>query len=144
MYGKRLGFEFMYTDSPSLSRSMDQARANQEARTEAKFAELGSPAAHPAVVSWLRQTNAFGVADTRGSVTSNRALDYFGRTVHIAARVQGWASAGEVLVTAELLDDPTVAEALRPLPVTVGAARSSLRASAAHSGSLSCSSAVRA
>ncbi|HZS35228.1 MAG TPA: DUF5939 domain-containing protein [Polyangia bacterium] len=40
------------------------------------------------------------------AVTSNRALDFFGRTVNIAARVQGRADAGEVLLSEAVLADP--------------------------------------
>jgi adenylate cyclase len=46
------------------------------------------------------------------AVTSNRSVDYFGRTVNIAARVQGAAGAGEVLMTRALHDDPAVAAEL--------------------------------
>ena len=38
-------------------------------------------------------------------VTSNRRLDYFGRTVNIAARAQGTSGAGEIVVTAPVLDN---------------------------------------
>lgn len=46
------------------------------------------------------------------AVTSNRSVDYFGRTVNIAARVQGAARAGEVLMTSTFRHDPTVAAEL--------------------------------
>lgn len=58
------------------------------------------------------------------AVTSNRTLDYFGRMVNLAARVQGAAGAGEILVTPAVLDDPTAdawltAEAVARRPRTV-------------------------
>lgn len=43
------------------------------------------------------------------AVTSNRSLDYFGRTVNITARVQGESRAGEVLMTDGVLQDGEVA-----------------------------------
>ena len=46
------------------------------------------------------------------AVTSNRATDYFGRTVNIAARVQGKSGPGEVVVSHEVLDCPEVKEFL--------------------------------
>ncbi|MHB8872862.1 MAG: DUF5939 domain-containing protein [Myxococcaceae bacterium] len=52
------------------------------------------------------------------AVTSNRALDYFGRTVNIAARVQGASQAGEVLLTDAVLSDPAAAAALEERNLT--------------------------
>lgn len=46
------------------------------------------------------------------AVTSNRALDYFGRTVNLAARLQGASRPGEVLLSEAVLDDPEVRAAL--------------------------------
>jgi class 3 adenylate cyclase len=43
------------------------------------------------------------------AVTSNRMLDYFGRTVNVAARAQGESRPGEVLLTEEVWSDPAVA-----------------------------------
>lgn len=48
-------------------------------------------------------------------VTANNVLDYFGQTVNIAARLQGEAHSGELVVTAELADQ---ALAQRLLPET--------------------------
>ncbi len=42
------------------------------------------------------------------AVTSNRNLDFFGRTVNIAARVQGKSGANELLVSDAVIDDPEV------------------------------------
>jgi class 3 adenylate cyclase len=42
------------------------------------------------------------------AVTTNRNLDFFGRTVNIAARVQGKSSPRHVLVSAPVLEDPAV------------------------------------
>ncbi len=42
------------------------------------------------------------------AVTSNRALDYFGRTVNVAARVQGEARPRQVLLSEAVLSDPAV------------------------------------
>jgi adenylate cyclase len=47
------------------------------------------------------------------AVTSNRMLDYFGRTVNIAARVQGKSGPRQILMTDEVASDPGVAEELR-------------------------------
>ncbi len=42
------------------------------------------------------------------AVTSNKNLDYFGRTVNIAARIQGKSTEYEVLMSEEVLSDPAV------------------------------------
>ena len=42
------------------------------------------------------------------AVTSNRALDYFGRTVNVSARAQGQARPRCVVITDAVLDDPAV------------------------------------
>ncbi len=47
------------------------------------------------------------------AVTSNKATDYFGRTVNIAARVQGESGPGEVVVSQSVLDDPDVSAFLK-------------------------------
>jgi class 3 adenylate cyclase len=46
------------------------------------------------------------------AVTSNRTLDYFGRTVNIAARVQGASEPGELLLSESVLADAPVAPLL--------------------------------
>ncbi|MDI1483498.1 adenylate/guanylate cyclase domain-containing protein [Polyangium sp. y55x31] len=47
------------------------------------------------------------------AVELNERLDYFGRTVNIAARVQGLARAGEIVCTSEVFEVPGVADAVR-------------------------------
>jgi len=42
------------------------------------------------------------------AVTSNKSLDYFGRAVNIAARVQGRSDANEVVMTEAVISDPAV------------------------------------
>ena len=42
------------------------------------------------------------------AVTSNRALDFFGRTVNVAARVQNESRAGEVVLSKGVMADPRV------------------------------------
>src|SRR5256885_17262128 len=42
------------------------------------------------------------------AVTTNRNLDFFGRTVNVAARVQGKSRPRELLVTSPVLEDPDV------------------------------------
>jgi class 3 adenylate cyclase len=42
------------------------------------------------------------------AVTSNRSLDYFGRTVNVAARAQGQSKPRAVVMTDAVLDDPAV------------------------------------
>ena len=46
------------------------------------------------------------------AVTLNDRLDYFGRMVNLAARLQGLARSGEVLLSGVLADDPKVREVL--------------------------------
>jgi class 3 adenylate cyclase len=45
-------------------------------------------------------------------VELNDRLDYFGRTVNIAARVQGVAAAGEIVCTEPVYNAPGVREAV--------------------------------
>ncbi len=49
-------------------------------------------------------------------VTSNRAVDYFGRTVNVAARAQGAAEPRQVLLTDQVLADPLVRALVEQLP----------------------------
>lgn len=51
------------------------------------------------------------------AVTSNRALDYFGRAVNIAARVQGESAGGEIVATEAIVRDPQARAALAGLSV---------------------------
>lgn len=46
------------------------------------------------------------------AVTSNDKLDYFGRTVNVAARVQGLSKGGDVVLSRSLAEEPSVAERL--------------------------------
>ncbi|MBI2572042.1 MAG: adenylate/guanylate cyclase domain-containing protein [Candidatus Schekmanbacteria bacterium] len=46
------------------------------------------------------------------AVTSNDALDYFGRTVNLASRVQGLSAGRDVMMTRQLYDDPGVGAAI--------------------------------
>ena len=54
------------------------------------------------------------------AVTLNDRLDYFGQTVNIAARVQGLADAGEIVVTEDVLAHEGAAELVAGLPVEEG------------------------
>jgi adenylate cyclase len=42
------------------------------------------------------------------AVRANERMDFFGTTVNLAARLQGMAKAGELVITAELASDPSV------------------------------------
>ncbi len=57
------------------------------------------------------------------AVTSNRNLDYFGRTVNMAARVQGSSRPGEVVMSDDVASDVAVASSLAGVEreVTYGA-----------------------
>ncbi|MBN2004770.1 MAG: adenylate/guanylate cyclase domain-containing protein [Anaerolineae bacterium] len=44
------------------------------------------------------------------AVNSNDRLDYFGRTVNIAARVQGLSTGRDIMLTRSFFDEPSVAE----------------------------------
>lgn len=46
------------------------------------------------------------------AVRANDRLDFFGTTVNVAARLQGQADTGRLVVVAELLDDPSIAAAI--------------------------------
>jgi adenylate cyclase len=67
------------------------------------FAEVSEPLNQIAVKIGLHRGPTI-------AVTSNRLLDYFGRTVNIAARVQSASRSGEVLATEAVLSDPAVSE----------------------------------
>lgn len=47
------------------------------------------------------------------AVESNKQLDFFGRTVNVAARVQAKAQAGDVVITQDVLDHPGAREVAR-------------------------------
>ena len=53
------------------------------------------------------------------AVTSNRNLDYFGRNVNIAARVQGKSAANQVVLSTAVMDDPEAGQLLAQRDVTV-------------------------
>jgi len=46
------------------------------------------------------------------AVTLNERLDYFGSTVNLAARLQGQSGGGDIVLSAAMLGDPTVADLL--------------------------------
>ena len=50
------------------------------------------------------------------AINANNRLDYFGRTVNIAARVQGESVGGDVVVTADLLRHQAVQQVLKGFP----------------------------
>lgn len=54
------------------------------------------------------------------AVNLNDRLDYFGSTVNLAARVQGCARGGDVVVSARVYEDPEVGELLADAGDTVG------------------------
>ena len=64
-----------------------------------RFAKLEGPLKGMEVKIGLHRGPAIAVSD-------NRNVDFFGRTVNIAARVQGQARPRQVLVSAAVLDDP--------------------------------------
>ena len=47
------------------------------------------------------------------AIESNQQLDFFGRTVNVAERVQAKAGAGEVVITQDVLDHPAANEIAR-------------------------------
>ena len=47
------------------------------------------------------------------AVTLNDRLDYFGSTVNLASRLQGESTGGDIVLSAEMAEDPAVAEALK-------------------------------
>ena len=48
-------------------------------------------------------------------MTLNDRLDYFGSTVNMAARLQGQSVGGDIVLSQEMIDDPTVTPALAGL-----------------------------
>ena len=51
-------------------------------------------------------------------MTLNDRLDYFGRTVNLAARLQNESHGGDIVVSAALAAEPGIAERLAPLNPT--------------------------
>lgn len=76
-------------------------------------------AVQAAVHGFNREQGTDGIAIKMGvyaghciAVTLNDRLDYFGTMVNLAARLQGLARSGEVLLSGSLAEDPKVAEVL--------------------------------
>ena len=61
------------------------------------------------------------------SVTLNDRIDYFGQTVNLAARVQGSADGGELMLTEEIYTSDGVDELLRRSEWPVDQASTQLR-----------------
>lgn len=61
------------------------------------------------------------------AVTSNRSLDFFGRSVNIAARVQGQSRANEVLFTEQVAGDPLVEKYFSDNNISLGERTVSLK-----------------
>ena len=61
------------------------------------------------------------------AVTLNNSQDYFGKTVNMAARVQGLASSRAIFVTKPVLDDPKAAKILKNLSLRPSEQRAALR-----------------
>jgi adenylate cyclase len=61
------------------------------------------------------------------AVTSNRLLDYFGRTVNVAARVQGQSQASELLLSPAVVADEAVERYLKERAVVQGTRRARLK-----------------
>jgi class 3 adenylate cyclase len=57
------------------------------------------------------------------AVTLNDRLDYFGRTVNLAARLQGESKGGDIVLSAALAEEPEVAARLLPLVPVAESAR---------------------
>jgi class 3 adenylate cyclase len=97
----------------------------------AAFAEPGNAlAAALAIRDDIAQFNSESVAAGEGdaivvklglhvgpciAVTLNDRLDYFGRTVNLAARLQGESRGGDIVLSAAMAEEPAVAERLRTL-----------------------------
>ena len=56
-------------------------------------------------------------------MTLNERVDYFGQTVNIAARVQGLADAGEIVLTDDVFAVPGAAALLHDMSLEVSDAR---------------------
>jgi class 3 adenylate cyclase len=83
----------------AFGQNQDAVRASLEIR--AGFAAADRPLGQVEVKLGLHRGPTI-------AVTSNRMLDYFGRTVNLAARVQGRSGPREILMTDEVAGDPDV------------------------------------
>lgn len=61
------------------------------------------------------------------AVNANDRLDYFGRNVNIAARVQGLSKGNDVVVSSNCMDDPEVTKLLAEMDVTINRYDAALR-----------------
>ena len=61
------------------------------------------------------------------AVTLNNSQDYFGRTVNVAARVQGLASSHAIFVTQPVVEDPRAAKILESMGLQPAMQRAALR-----------------
>ena len=53
------------------------------------------------------------------AINANNQLDYFGRTVNIAARIQRESIGGDVILTEDIVHQPAVQEALQRCPAAL-------------------------
>ncbi|MCZ6678134.1 MAG: adenylate/guanylate cyclase domain-containing protein, partial [Candidatus Poribacteria bacterium] len=61
------------------------------------------------------------------AVNSNDRLDYFGRTVNIAARIQPESVGGDVVMMADLFADPAIQETLKKFQFEMTPFRTTLK-----------------
>ena len=61
------------------------------------------------------------------AVNSNERLDYFGRTVNIAARIQPQSVGGDVVITADFCSEPSIQEVLKRFNFEVEPFRTTLK-----------------
>lgn len=130
---ERVGDARAYAVVQEHFRLMEQAIADHEGAVvktmgDAVMASFATP--HQAVAAALqavRETEAkhgeLGIGVKLGvhegaclAVRANDRLDFFGTTVNLAARLQGQAGAGELVVMKELAEIPAVAELLGEAP----------------------------
>jgi class 3 adenylate cyclase len=89
---------------------VDCVRAILEAQQEIRAYNVAHPDREPLVLKPGCHTGACLV------VRLNDQLDYFGSTVNIAARVQGLASGGDMVLSASVATDAQVSTLLHSLP----------------------------
>jgi adenylate cyclase len=130
---ERVGDARAYAVVQEHFRVMEQAIAAHEGAViktmgDAVMASFTTPKkAVAAAIEAVRQTEArhgeLGIGVKLGvhegaclAVRANDRLDFFGTTVNLAARLQGQASAGELVVTRELAELPQIAQLLGDAP----------------------------
>ena len=94
----------------AIAMQNDIAKFNQSLNDENGDSQNGDKESRPLILKIGLHTGPSIV------VNSNQRLDYFGRTVNLAARIQGASTGNDLVLSREVLDAPGVREILKSAP----------------------------